>query len=146
MTEKHLAKPYYVRAIIDPAPLRRAGRPNEITVVAAKRALGVVPKGSLSPAGEANDNLTWLLNLRGFLCDSSLLDDVVPYRMPAPDSRKGAVELSRQWSADNAPHALCRAFGDELSGWRVEGDCLQFVDSCFAVLWNVEHSARNIAR
>jgi meso-butanediol dehydrogenase / (S,S)-butanediol dehydrogenase / diacetyl reductase len=35
MTEKHLTKPYYVRAVIDPTPLRRAGRPEEVAAVAA---------------------------------------------------------------------------------------------------------------
>jgi meso-butanediol dehydrogenase / (S,S)-butanediol dehydrogenase / diacetyl reductase len=35
MTERHLTKPYYVKAIVEPAPLRRAGRPEEIASVAA---------------------------------------------------------------------------------------------------------------
>lgn len=35
MTEKHLTKPYYIKAIVDPTPLRRAGRPEEIAAVAA---------------------------------------------------------------------------------------------------------------
>lgn len=35
MTEKHLTKPYYIRAIVEPTPLRRAGRPEEIASVAA---------------------------------------------------------------------------------------------------------------
>ncbi|RKK03511.1 glucose 1-dehydrogenase [Pseudoroseomonas wenyumeiae] len=35
MTEKHLTKPYYIRAVIDPTPLRRAGRPEEVAAVAA---------------------------------------------------------------------------------------------------------------
>ena len=35
MTEKHLTKPYYIRAVVEPTPLRRAGRPEEIASVAA---------------------------------------------------------------------------------------------------------------
>ncbi|MBL6082012.1 SDR family oxidoreductase [Belnapia sp. T18] len=35
MTERHLTKPYYIRAIIEPTPLRRAGRPEEIASVVA---------------------------------------------------------------------------------------------------------------
>lgn len=35
MTEKHLTKPYYVKAIVEPTPLRRPGRPEEIASVAA---------------------------------------------------------------------------------------------------------------
>jgi meso-butanediol dehydrogenase / (S,S)-butanediol dehydrogenase / diacetyl reductase len=35
MTEKHLTKPYYIEAIVEPTPLRRPGRPEEIASVAA---------------------------------------------------------------------------------------------------------------
>lgn len=35
MTEKHLTKEYYVRAIVEPTPLRRAGRPEEVASVIA---------------------------------------------------------------------------------------------------------------
>ncbi|WP_338665282.1 SDR family NAD(P)-dependent oxidoreductase [Pararoseomonas sp. SCSIO 73927] len=35
MTEKHLTKPYYIRAIVEPTPLRRAGRPEEVASVIA---------------------------------------------------------------------------------------------------------------
>jgi 3-oxoacyl-[acyl-carrier protein] reductase len=35
MTEKHLTKPYYISAIVEPTPLRRAGRPEEIASVVA---------------------------------------------------------------------------------------------------------------
>ena len=60
---------------------------------ALKRVLGVVPKGYRSPAGETSDNLIRLLGKHGFLYDSSLLDDVVPYRMAMPGGGKGPVEL-----------------------------------------------------
>lgn len=35
MTKNHLTKPYYVKAIVEPTPLRRAGRPEEIAAAAA---------------------------------------------------------------------------------------------------------------
>ncbi len=35
MTRNHLTKPYYVKAIVEPTPLRRAGRPEEIAAAAA---------------------------------------------------------------------------------------------------------------
>lgn len=35
MTQNHLTKPYYVKAIVEPTPLRRAGRPEEIAAAAA---------------------------------------------------------------------------------------------------------------
>jgi peptidoglycan/xylan/chitin deacetylase (PgdA/CDA1 family) len=73
---------------------------------ALKRVLGVVPKGYRSPAGETSDKLISLLNEHKFLYDSSLLDDVVPYRMAAPGGGKGPVELSWHWSTDDAPYAL----------------------------------------
>lgn len=73
---------------------------------ALKRVLGVTPKGYRSPAGETSDNLIRLLHKHGFLYDSSLLDDVVPYRMQMPGGGKGPVELPWHWSTDDAPYAL----------------------------------------
>lgn len=35
MTESHLRNPYYRRAVLDPTPLRRAGRPEEVAAVIA---------------------------------------------------------------------------------------------------------------
>ncbi|ONG50290.1 short-chain dehydrogenase [Pseudoroseomonas deserti] len=35
MTERHLTRPYYVRAIVEPTPLRRAGQASEVASVAA---------------------------------------------------------------------------------------------------------------
>lgn len=81
---------------------------------ALKRTVGVVPRGYRSPAGETSDNLIRLLHKHGFLYDSSLLDDVVPYRLDLPGAGQGAgqgggqgpVELPWHWSTDDAPHAL----------------------------------------
>ena len=74
---------------------------------ALKRVLGVVPRGYRSPAGESSDNMVRLLHGHGFLYDSSLLDDVVPYRLALPGGGgPGPVELPWHWSTDDAPHAL----------------------------------------
>lgn len=73
---------------------------------ALKRTVGVVPRGYRSPAGESSDNMVRLLHKHGFLYDSSLLDDVVPYRLQLPDGGPGPVELPWHWSTDDAPHAL----------------------------------------
>lgn len=35
MTERHLADPWYRRAVLEPTPLRRAGRPDEVAAVVA---------------------------------------------------------------------------------------------------------------
>lgn len=40
MTRNHLTKPYYVKAIVEPTPLRRAGQPEEIGAAAAFLASG----------------------------------------------------------------------------------------------------------
>ncbi|MFC0388470.1 polysaccharide deacetylase family protein [Muricoccus vinaceus] len=73
---------------------------------ALKRVVGVVPRGYRSPAGESSDSMIRLLHQHGFLYDSSLLDDVVPYRLTLPGGGKGPIELPWHWSTDDAPHAL----------------------------------------
>ncbi len=73
---------------------------------ALKRHLGVVPKGYRSPAGETSDLLLKLLTDHGFLYDSSLMDQIEPYRHRLPDGREGPVELPWHWSLDDAPFAL----------------------------------------
>lgn len=73
---------------------------------ALKRTLGVIPKGYRSPAGETCDELFRLLDKHGFVYDSSLMDDVMPYRHSLSDGRPGVVELPWHWSLDDAPYAL----------------------------------------
>jgi len=64
----------------------------------------VRPVGYRSPAGETTMDLLRLLTDRGFLYDSSLLDDVVPYQHVLEDGRPGPVELPWHWSTDDAPY------------------------------------------
>jgi len=73
---------------------------------ALKSKLGVVPKGYRSPAGETSENLIRLLDKHGFLYNSSLLDDINPYRHVMPDGRPGPIELPWHWSLDDAVYAL----------------------------------------
>ena len=73
---------------------------------ALKSQLGVVPKGYRSPAGETSENLIRLLDKHGFVYNSSLLDDINPYRHAMPDGRPGPIELPWHWSLDDAPYAL----------------------------------------
>jgi peptidoglycan/xylan/chitin deacetylase (PgdA/CDA1 family) len=56
---------------------------------ALKRTVGVVPRGYRSPAGETSELLIRLLQQHGFLYDSSLMDDINPYRHILPDGSKG---------------------------------------------------------
>lgn len=73
---------------------------------ALKRTVGVVPKGYRSPAGEVSTGLFRLLQKHGFLYNSSLMDDINPYRHILEDGSRGPVELPWHWSLDDAPHAL----------------------------------------
>ncbi|MBN8943814.1 MAG: polysaccharide deacetylase [Rhizobiales bacterium] len=73
---------------------------------ALKRTVGVVPKGYRSPAGEVSPGLFKLLQKHNFLYNSSLMDDINPYRHILPDGSKGPVELPWHWSLDDAPYAL----------------------------------------
>ena len=71
---------------------------------ALEKCVGVRPKGYRSPAGETTMDLLRLLTDRGFLYDSSLLDDVIPYQHVLEDGRPGPVELPWHWSTDDAPY------------------------------------------
>lgn len=73
---------------------------------ALKRTVGVVPKGYRSPAGETSANIIRLLGERGFLYDSSMQDDINPYRHPLSDGTLGLIELPWHWSLDDAVYAL----------------------------------------
>ncbi|WPB55777.1 polysaccharide deacetylase [Xylophilus sp. GOD-11R] len=73
---------------------------------ALKRTVGVVPKGYRSPAGEVSPGLFKLLKKHDFLYDSSLMDDINPYRHTMEDGSPGVIELPWHWSLDDAPYAL----------------------------------------
>jgi peptidoglycan/xylan/chitin deacetylase (PgdA/CDA1 family) len=96
----------YSHTWIDPAFPDKEVEEMEKGLEALKTRLGVVPKGYRSPAGETSDNLIRLLNKHNFLYDSSLLDDINPYRHVMPDGSRGPIELPWHWSLDDAPFAL----------------------------------------
>lgn len=96
----------YSHTWIDPAFPDKEVEEMEKGLEALKTRLGVVPKGYRSPAGETSDNLIRLLNKHDFLYDSSLLDDINPYRHVMPDGSRGPIELPWHWSLDDAPFAL----------------------------------------
>lgn len=73
---------------------------------ALKRRVGIVPRGYRSPAGETSPNLIRLLARHDFLYDSSLMDDVNPYRHVFEDGTPGPIELPWHWSLDDAPFLL----------------------------------------
>lgn len=73
---------------------------------ALKRIVGVKPKGYRSPGGETSDNMIRLLQQHDFVYDSSLMDQIMPYRHQLGDGKPGPLELPWHWSLDDAPYAL----------------------------------------
>lgn len=72
----------------------------------ALKKVGVKPKGFRSPAGEVSPRLLETQTRHGLLYDTSLMDDVNPYRHTLADGSKGPIELPWHWSLDDAPYAL----------------------------------------
>lgn len=73
---------------------------------ALQKTVGVRPSGYRSPAGETSPNLFRLLTERGLIYDSSMMDQINPYRHTLEDGRDGPVELPWHWSLDDAVHVL----------------------------------------
>lgn len=63
--------------------------------------LGVRPVGYRAPWWETNWHTPDLLIERGFLYDSSLLDDDVPYRFQGESRQGSLVEISVDWALDD---------------------------------------------
>ena len=74
--------------------------------LASLEKVGVKPKGFRSPAGEGSSGLLTTQAKAGLLYDTSLMDDINPYRHILPDGSKGPIELPWHWSLDDAPFAL----------------------------------------
>jgi peptidoglycan/xylan/chitin deacetylase (PgdA/CDA1 family) len=68
--------------------------------------VGVTPKGFRSPAGEVSAGLLETLTRHGLIYDTSLMDDINPYRHTLKDGSKGPIELPWHWSLDDAPYAI----------------------------------------
>lgn len=73
---------------------------------ALEATVGVKPQGYRSPAWETSHNMIALLAKYGLRYDSSLMDQVNPYRHVLPGGAPGPVELPVHWSLDDAPFAL----------------------------------------
>lgn len=73
---------------------------------ALQKCLGVVPTGYRSPAATSSDKTLQLVKDRGFLYDSSFLDDVYPYRHMMPDGSQGPIELPFHWNLDDSAISL----------------------------------------
>lgn len=96
----------YLHEWIDPDYPDKEREALEKGLDALKTVGGIKPAGYRSPAGETSSNLIAMLAEYGFLYDSSLLDDVMPYRHVLDDGRPGPIELPWHWSIDDAPYAL----------------------------------------
>lgn len=75
-------------------------------LAALEKTVGVRPKGFRSPAWETSHNMIALLSKYGLAYDSSLMDQINPYRHPLPGGAAGPIELPVHWSLDDAPYAL----------------------------------------
>lgn len=73
---------------------------------ALKRTVGIVPRGYRSPAWDVSANMLRLLAAYGFAYDSSMMDQIDPYRLRTSEGAPGPVELPVHWSLDDAPFAL----------------------------------------
>jgi len=110
--------PDVVRAIVDAGheighhgylheQMRGLSRETEATYIdrgleALYRVAGVVPVGYRAPWWELNRQTPGLLADRGFLYDSSLLDDDAPYRFAVePGSAATLVEIPVDWALDD---------------------------------------------
>lgn len=120
----------YLHKLIDPNSPEIELEELEKGIESIKRVVGAVPAGYRAPSGEISANLICRLTERGFIYDSTLLDDIEPYRHILEDGRPGVVELPWHWSMDDAQYLLTRiklhrpvATNDHvLSIWKAEFD------------------------
>ncbi len=96
----------YLHEWPDPEKPDEEERALDMGLEALARTVGVRPTGYRSPAGETSDNMIRLLVERGFAYDSSLMDDINPYRHELDGGAPGPVEIPWHWSLDDAIYAL----------------------------------------
>jgi peptidoglycan/xylan/chitin deacetylase (PgdA/CDA1 family) len=114
------------------------------------RRLGKKPIGYRAPYGDTSPNLIKLLSQNGFLYDSTLMDDVRPYRLGLEDGTPGPVELPWHWSLDDAIYMLFslrleRAIQPNehvLSIWKAEFKGLYEGDGFFDLLMHPQATGR----
>lgn len=96
----------YLHEWIDPDYPDKEREALEKGLDALKRTVGVRPSGYRSPAGETSTNMISMLQEYDFRYDSSLMDQITPYRHVLEGGKPGPVELPWHWSTDDAPYAL----------------------------------------
>lgn len=96
----------YLHEWIDPDFPEKEREALEKGLEALDHAVGIKPAGYRSPGGETSDNMIRMLKEYGFLYDSSLMDQISPYRHTLTDGESGPIELPWHWSLDDAPYAL----------------------------------------
>ncbi len=96
----------YLHEWVDPDYPDKEREALEKGLESLKKVVGIKPAGYRSPAGETSDNMIALLHEYGLIYDSSLMDDINPYRHRLADGTPGPVELPWHWSVDDAPYAL----------------------------------------
>lgn len=96
----------YLHKSIDPNNLEIELEELEKGTESIKRVIGVAPVGYRAPSGETSANLIRLLTERGFIYDSTMLDDIEPYRHVLEDGTPGVIELPWHWSMDDAQYFL----------------------------------------
>lgn len=96
----------YAHRILDPADPAAEEDDTDRTIEAIKKAVGVAPTGYRAPFGEPSINIIRLLTARGFLYDSSLQDDIVPYRLKVPGAGEAMIELPWHRSTADAPYIV----------------------------------------
>lgn len=96
----------YLHKSIDPNNLEMEVEELGKGIESIKRVIGVPPVGYRAPSGETSANLIRLLTERGFIYDSTMLDDIEPYRHVLEDGSPGVIELPWHWSMDDAQYLL----------------------------------------
>ena len=96
----------YLHHFIDPAYPDKERESLEMGLESLQRTVGVVPVGYRAPTGEISDHVLQLLAEKGFLYDTTLMDDVMPYRHRLANGKPGVVELPWHWAVDDAPYLI----------------------------------------
>jgi len=96
----------YLHEWIDPDDPAREEEVFVKGLEALEKTVGVKPMGYRSPAWETSHNMIALLAKFGLVYDSSLMDQINPYRHTLSGGGAGPIELPVHWSLDDAPYAL----------------------------------------
>lgn len=96
----------YLHEWVDPSEPERERDALEKGLDALMARVGVKPLGYRSPAGEVSYHVAEMLKEKGFLYDSSMLDDIFPYRSTLRNGEPGVVEIPWSWTLDDAIYLL----------------------------------------